>query len=116
MAQDLGGTKFESELVPSLKHVILVDNSAGRVDHRPLKATTPYESVLEDGSGSPRRLPAQTLYPDEVVNIQFTSGTTSAPKAACLTHRSILNNGKSIGDRMLLTADDAVCCPPPLFQ
>ncbi len=38
------------------------------------------------------------------------------PKAACLSHRSILNNGKSIGDRMLLTANDIVCCPPPLFH
>ena len=37
-------------------------------------------------------------------------------KAACLTHRSVLNNGKSIGDRMLLTHKDIVCCPPPLFQ
>lgn len=42
--------------------------------------------------------------------------TTSMPKAACLTHRSILNNGKSIGDRMLLTNKDVICCPPPLFQ
>jgi acyl-CoA synthetase (AMP-forming)/AMP-acid ligase II len=45
-----------------------------------------------------------------------TSGTTSAPKAACLSHRSILNNGKSIGDRMLLTERDVVICPPPLFH
>lgn len=38
------------------------------------------------------------------------------PKAACLTHKSILNNGKSIGDRMLLTNKDVICCPPPMFQ
>lgn len=38
------------------------------------------------------------------------------PKAACLTHRSILNNGAQIGDRMRLTAHDTVCCPPPLFH
>lgn len=56
------------------------------------------------------------LLPDEVVNIQFTSGTTSTPKAACLTHRNILNNGMAIGNRMLLTPEDIVCCPPPLFQ
>jgi hypothetical protein len=42
--------------------------------------------------------------------------TTSTPKAACLTHRGILNNGRSIGDRMLLTHKDIVCSPPPLFQ
>lgn len=44
------------------------------------------------------------------------SRTTSVPKAACLTHTGILNNGKAIGDRMLLTHEDSVCCPPPLFQ
>lgn len=38
------------------------------------------------------------------------------PKAACLSHRSILNNGAQIGDRMRLTPNDVVCCPPPLFH
>lgn len=61
-------------------------------------------------------LPDQNLDPNEVVNIQFTSGTTSMPKAAMLTHRNILNNGHSIGSRMLLTPDDVVVCPPPLFH
>jgi fatty-acyl-CoA synthase len=30
---------------------------------------------------------------DDAVNIQFTSGTTGAPKGAALTHHNILNNG-----------------------
>ncbi len=74
-----------------------------------------YNSVLEDG-GSNGSIPKESLDANDVVNIQFTSGTTSAPKAASLSHRSILNNGKSIGDRMLLTERDIVCCPPPLFH
>lgn len=115
MIPDLGGSKVESELVPSLKHVILVDNSAGRVDIAPLKCTTTFETVLEDGAPG-RTLSSEHLHPDDVINIQFTSGTTSMPKAACLSHRSILNNGKSIGDRMVLTENDIVCCPPPLFH
>jgi acyl-CoA synthetase (AMP-forming)/AMP-acid ligase II len=61
-------------------------------------------------------LPSQNLSPHDIVNIQFTSGTTAMPKAACLSHRSILNNGSQIGDRMLLTPKDVVCCPPPLFH
>jgi acyl-CoA synthetase (AMP-forming)/AMP-acid ligase II len=63
-----------------------------------------------------RPLPPQNLSPHDIVNIQFTSGTTAMPKAACLSHRSILNNGSQIGDRMLLTPNDIVCCPPPLFH
>ena len=106
---------MESEIVPSLQKVIIVNNSSGRIDCTELKATTKYENVVEEG-GAGRPLEDQHLHPDEVVNIQFTSGTTSIPKAACLTHRSILNNGKSIGDRMLLTPSDIVCCPPPLFH
>ena len=70
---------------------------------------------MEDGGDGRDPIEAD-LHPDEVINIQFTSGTTSMPKAACLTHRNILNNGNSVGDRMHLTDKDVVCCPSPLFQ
>ena len=112
---DLQARKIESEAVPSLQQVIIVDNSERRIDRSLLRPTVNYDDVLSEGAGS-SSLPKQFLSPDEIVNIQFTSGTTSTPKAACLTHRSILNNGKSIGDRMLLTEQDIVCCPPPLFH
>jgi acyl-CoA synthetase (AMP-forming)/AMP-acid ligase II len=115
LVPNLEGSKFESEVVPSLQKIVLVDNSTGRIDLDGYKAATRYQDVLEDG-GNGRSLENQYLDPNDIVNIQFTSGTTSMPKAACLSHRSILNNGKSIGDRMLLTTNDIVCCPPPLFQ
>jgi long-subunit acyl-CoA synthetase (AMP-forming) len=115
---NLHNHKLESSSVPSLANVILVDNSSGRftseIGNHP-RATSRYEEVVEDG-GTGSALGAQGLISDEVINIQFTSGTTSMPKAAMLSHRSILNNGKSIGDRMLLNEKDIVCCPPPLFQ
>ncbi|KUL92136.1 hypothetical protein ZTR_02539 [Talaromyces verruculosus] len=108
--------QVQSELIPSLKQVVVVDNSAGRYDGSSYKALTPYSSIVSDLHVDGEALPDQGLSPYEVVNIQFTSGTTSMPKAACLTHRSILNNGTQIGDRMLLTENDIVCCPPPLFH
>lgn len=101
--------------MPSLQKVVLVNNSHGRVDITEHRSLTNYENVLEDG-GQGSALADQGLDSNDIVNIQFTSGTTSMPKAACLSHRSILNNGNSIGDRMLLTENDIVCCPPPLFQ
>jgi long-subunit acyl-CoA synthetase (AMP-forming) len=112
---NLAGSKLESELVPSLQNVVLVDNSNGRIDVSEHRSMRSYDSVLEDG-GQGIALGDQGLDANEIANIQFTSGTTSMPKAACLTHKNILNNGNSIGDRMLLTPEDVVCCPPALFQ
>ncbi|KAJ9482628.1 hypothetical protein VN97_g10798 [Penicillium thymicola] len=113
---DLHKSNLESASVPSLKNIIMVDNSEGRVDISSYKSLKPYTSIMSQLTADGCPLPPRDLSPDETVNIQFTSGTTSMPKAACLTHRSILNNGSQIGDRMLLTPNDIVCCPPPLFH
>ncbi|EGY22525.1 Acyl-CoA ligase sidI like protein [Verticillium longisporum] len=56
------------------------------------------------------------VVPHQVCNLQFTSGTTGLPKAAMLTHHSLVNNARFIGDRMRLTPADILCCPPPLFH
>lgn len=116
LVNDLASSRLESKLVPSLKQIILVDNSAGRFDASSYHSLTPFSSIMSQLAADGRPLPPQNLSPHDIVNIQFTSGTTAMPKAACLSHRSILNNGSQIGDRMLLTPDDIVCCPPPLFH
>ena len=53
---------------------------------------------------------------NDILNLQFTSGTTGAPKAAELTHRNLINNGRLVGAKQKLTPDDVICCPPPLFH
>ncbi|PIG84309.1 AMP-binding enzyme [Aspergillus arachidicola] len=116
LVQDLYKSKLESALVPSLKHIIIVDNSSGRVDTSEYRSLTKFSSVTSAAKADEAALPYRDLSPHDVVNIQFTSGTTAMPKAACLTHRSVLNNGSQIGDRMRLTPEDIVCCPPPLFH
>lgn len=116
LVPDLNSTKLESTVIPTLQKIILVDNSTDRTTSIPLKALTPYTSITSANSADQAPLPPQSLHPHDVVNIQFTSGTTAMPKAACLTHRSILNNGSQIGDRMRLSPADIVCCPPPLFH
>jgi fatty-acyl-CoA synthase len=50
------------------------------------------------------------------INIQFTSGTTGNPKGATLTHHNVVNNGRYIARCMLLTEQDSLCIPVPLYH
>jgi len=56
------------------------------------------------------------LEPHEVVNMQYTSGTTGFPKGVMLTHHNIGNNGLWIGEHQRLTHKDRICLPVPLFH
>lgn len=58
----------------------------------------------------------RTLKATDPINIQFTSGTTGAPKGATLTHRNILNNGRFVGDAIRLVPGERVCIPVPLYH
>ena len=54
--------------------------------------------------------------PDDVANIQYTSGTTGAPKGAMLSHRNLLNNGMAIALAFEATERDRICAPVPLYH
>ncbi len=74
-------------------------------------------SELESGdapAGFDERLNA--VKPNDVYNIQFTSGTTGLPKGAMLTHRNVLMNAFMVSERTKYTADDRVCVPVPFYH
>ncbi len=56
------------------------------------------------------------LYPHDVVNMQYTSGTTGFPKGVMLTHYNIGNNGFWIGENQAFQPGERLCLPVPLFH
>ncbi len=56
------------------------------------------------------------LRQDDVINIQFTSGTTGNPKGASLTHRNIVNNAHFVTATMNFTEQDRLCIPVPFYH
>ena len=59
---------------------------------------------------------AANVQPDDVCNMQYTSGTTGFPKGVMLTHYNVVNNGKCIGDRMGLSTADRMMIQVPMFH
>ncbi|THC44492.1 AMP-binding protein [Massilia sp. Mn16-1_5] len=104
--------KLHSARLPHLRHVIRLgaDKTPGMFN---------FDDVLVP-EGDQRleelaRIEAELQF-DEPVNIQFTSGTTGAPKGATLTHHNILNNGFFVGEAMKLSSIDRLCIPVPLYH
>lgn len=104
--------KLEAEKLPSLKIVIRMgeDNSPGMFNFGDVLAM-----AGRDEHDSLDRI-SESLRPGDAINIQFTSGTTGAPKGATLTHSNIVNNGSFVTSAIELTVDDRLCIPVPLYH
>ena len=104
--------KLKSGSFPELKNVVYI----GQEKYRGMYNTA---EILLLGKNVPdsefNRLRALSTCHD-VVNMQYTSGTTGFPKGVMLTHYNIVNNGYLTGVHMQFTADDKCCVCVPLFH
>jgi fatty-acyl-CoA synthase len=104
--------RLQAARLPTLEMVIQIGAPAA-------PGTIPFDNMFGMAAKSHHmRLTelAPKLQFDDAINIQFTSGTTGAPKGATLTHHGILNNGFFIGEAMKLTPEDRLCIPVPLYH
>jgi fatty-acyl-CoA synthase len=98
------GPLFDAGL-PDLRFVIEIGGATAG-------ARIGFETLLE--SAQPVCAPA--LRAEQAINIQYTSGTTGAPKGATLTHRNLLHNAACAAGGMRLGPDDRLCIPVPLYH
>ncbi len=98
--------------LPSLRHVVSIQTAKqpGMLnwDEFLARAATVPDEALDRRAARARA--------DDVVNIQYTSGTTGFPKGAMLTHRNLLMNAYYVGQRLRFSESDRLCIPVPFYH
>ncbi|APC48515.1 AMP-binding protein [Virgibacillus halodenitrificans] len=103
---------LHSKKLPRLKNIIIIGETTYSFAYN-------WDEVLRNAdkiTDEELHLRQSSLNHDEVINMQYTSGTTGFPKGVMLTHYNIVNNGNQIADCMKLTNIDRLCIPVPFFH
>ncbi|MGM8216258.1 AMP-binding protein [Bacillaceae bacterium W0354] len=104
--------QLKSSKLPNLKNIIILSNDV-------YPGCYSWQDLISLGkniSDETLQQRQQTLHHDDVINMQYTSGTTGFPKGVMLSHYNIVNNGKQVAETMKLTGEDRLCIPVPLFH
>ena len=104
--------ELNSKKLPFLKSVVFLDGERQPGMYLWDDVLAASENVSEEQRAARQR----ETDPQDVINMQYTSGTTGFPKGVMLTHYNLVNNGKAIGSYMKFTHKDRLCITVPLFH
>src|SRR5215217_5840075 len=102
------------EELPFLQNVVLMGEEPPA--ELPVMSFGEFLKCGEDVSDEDLRARQDSLDAEDVINMQYTSGTTGFPKGVQLTHANIVKNAFYIGECMELGPEDRVCIPVPFFH
>jgi fatty-acyl-CoA synthase len=103
---------LNSERFPELRNVVFI----GPQKHRGMYNTAELLILGSHSDDSVLEKMEAEVDCQDVVNMQYTSGTTGFPKGVMLTHHNILNNGFQVGENMRYTNKDRLLLCVPLFH
>lgn len=98
--------------LPHLHRLILIDSKP----QPGMDAFPQLDTAAKSVSSAALQAREEALNVDEIINIQYTSGTTGFSKGVMLTHRNIVNNGYWLGQGLGYSPNDRLCLSVPLFH
>jgi len=109
---DCSPGELKSKRLPFLKNVILI----GKRRHPGMFLWDDLMQMGCETTDAQLVLRQSSLNPNDVVNMQYTSGTTGFSKGVMLTHYNLIGNACSLSECMGLTNKDRLCIPVPFFH
>jgi len=111
--------RLDAQTFPQLSHVILFDPNDAQNTVLPAPGFTLWQDVTAAAANvtlTELQNRTATLDRDDVINIQYTSGTTGFPKAVMLTHHNILNNAWFSAQAMHFSDQDRLVVAVPFYH
>jgi fatty-acyl-CoA synthase len=104
--------KLKTEKLPFLKNIVFIGDGKK-------EGMFSFNEIVEMGKNVSDEMLGErqkSLDCHEVINMQYTSGTTGFPKGVMLTHHNIVNNAYLVGKYMNFSEKDRLCIPVPFFH